>query len=134
MGLKIDVLSAYTDEYSQFTNNLANEGSLLFKVMGKEQSMLFCSDLGDGVSDILIGKWGETLKADYIQMGHHGNAGLTEAFYRLSDPEKAFFDAPGWLMSDDGQQYDTRKQIALMKELGADIYSFSTAPNRVMLK
>ena len=37
------------------------------------------------------------LKADAVQMAHHGQQGVTEAFYRAVAPEFAFWPTPKWL-------------------------------------
>ena len=69
-------------------------------------------------------------------MGHHGNGGLSEEFYRLVEPKAAFFDAPDWLMNpeDPESTWTTPQNRALMESMGARIYAFSTAPNQIQLK
>ena len=54
------------------------------------------------MSDTIIENYREELKSDYLQMGHHGNGGLSEEFYRLVEPKSAFFDAPDWLNESGG--------------------------------
>lgn len=133
-GLKFEIFNAYDDYVDQLSDDLLNDGSMLFKVSAKEQSMLFCADVGRGMSDHLIRTYGEKLKADYVQMGHHGNGGLLKDFYELVGAKAAFFDAPDWLMWDTSGHYKTMKNAAMMAELGADIYSFSTTPNQILLR
>ena len=136
-GLQIKVLSAYNKEITNsLTSDLANDGSLMFKVTNKEESMLFCADVGVKISDSIIAGYKEDLKSDYLQMGHHGNGGLSEEFYRLVEPKAAFFDAPDWLMNpeDPESTWTTPHNRALMEIMGARIYAFSTAPNQIQLK
>lgn len=133
MGLKMEVLSAYETSMDSMTNDLMNDGSMMFRLIGREESMLFCADVGVGLSNYLIGEYGESLKSDYMQMGHHGFGGLSEEFYRLVDPKAAFFDAPHWLMNEEGDR-STREKEALMRELGCVIFSYYTAPNQILLK
>ena len=136
-GLEIKVLSAYDKEITNsLTSDLANDGSLMFKVTNKNESMLFCSDVGVKMSDTIIENYREELKSDYLQMGHHGNGGLSEEFYRLVEPKSAFFDAPDWLMNpeDPESTWTTPQNRELMESMGADIYAFSTAPNCIELK
>ncbi|MCR5545744.1 MAG: MBL fold metallo-hydrolase [Lachnospiraceae bacterium] len=131
-GLKVDVYHDYT---SKDGGDAANDGSLVFEISGNEQSMLFCADTGEAQSETIIENYGEKLSADYLQLGHHGNGGLNEKFYRMVSPKVAFFDAPEWLMNpEQGTNYTTPENIALMEELGAKIYSFDSAPNFVVLK
>ena len=133
-GLKIDILSAYNDHVDELSSDLINDGGLLFKVQGRTESMLFCSDVGISMSDYLISKYGNDLKSDYLQMGHHGHGGLGDEFYKLVKPKVAFFDAPDWLMVDEAIERNNPKNAKLMRDMGSEIYSFSTAPNQIVLK
>jgi beta-lactamase superfamily II metal-dependent hydrolase len=133
-NLSIQVFSAYDDYVDNISNDLINDGSMMLKMTAKEESMLFCSDIGKSLSNYLLKKYGEDLKADYIQMGHHGNGGLKKNFYQSINAKAAFFDAPDWLMFDNTGKYTTPANEALMKEQGSEIFSFSTAPNQIIIK
>lgn len=139
-GLQMKVFNAYSDEIDELSDDLANDGSMMFKIWGNEESMLFCADVGYRISDKIIADYKDELQSDYIQMGHHGNGGLTDKFYEYVKPKVAFFDAPDWLMEnikpDTGEQgkWDTPENITLMESLGATIYGFPTAPNSITLK
>lgn len=134
-GLEIDILSAYDDYVDGLSDDLLNDGSIMFKINGKKQSMLFCADVGISLSDYLVSVYGDSLKADYIQMGHHGNGGLSEKFYRLVNPEVAFFDAGEQLMNpSEGNTWTTPQNRELMESLGAEIYYFETGENSVVLE
>ena len=133
MGLKMEVLSAYDSRLDSLTKDLMNDGSMMFRISGREESMLFCADVGVSLTGYLIDKYGGSLKSDYIQMGHHGLGGLGEEFYRLVDPKAAFFDAPDWLVNGEGDR-STQEKEALMREMGCVIFSYYTAPNQILLK
>lgn len=133
-GLKFDILNAYDDYVGELSDDLLNDGSMMFKITAKDQSMLFCADVGKKMSDYLLEQHGDLLKADYIQMGHHGNGGLKSDFYQFVEAKAAFFDAPAWLMQDVSGRYTTVKNAHLMAENGAAVYSFSTTPNQIILK
>ncbi len=132
--LKIEILSAYEKKIDYISSDLLNDGSMVFKVYGTEESMLFCADAGKAVSSYLKRKYGEKLKSDYLQMGHHGNGGLKKDFYKMVDPDVAFFDAPNWLMENQGGKYTTPQNRKWMERMGSKIASFATAPNAVLLK
>ncbi len=51
------VLSAYEDMVDELSNDLLNDGSMMFKVKGKNKSFLFCADVGISMSDYLLEKW-----------------------------------------------------------------------------
>lgn len=111
-----------------------NNCGFVFKVTGNQDSMLFCADSGIDLSNFLLQTYGEQLKADYIQMGHHGNGGLSEECYRLINPKVAFFDAHEELFFDTTGRYTTPQNREIMESMGCIIYRLATAPNRVLLK
>ncbi|MFA9379024.1 MAG: ComEC/Rec2 family competence protein [Lachnotalea sp.] len=139
-GLKAKVLSAYSDKIKELSDDLANDGSMMFKLTGNEESILYCADVGYQISDKIINEYKDLLKSNYIQMGHHGNGGLTAEFYEYVSPKGAFFDAPEWLMKninpDTGKEgkWNTLENIELMESMGAVIYGYPTAPNTIILK
>lgn len=138
-GLKMKVLNAYSEETDKLSKDLANDGSMMFKLTGKEESMLFCADVGCKISDKIMATYKEELPSDYVQMGHHGNGGLTDEFYACVKPKVAFFDAPEWLMENinpknkKAGKWKTPQKIALMEGMGAKIYGYPTAPNHITL-
>lgn len=133
-GLKIEILSTYDENVQKLSRDYLNDGSMMFKVSGNKESFLFCADVGSSMSDFLLQKYGEKLSADYLQMGHHGFGGLNNTFYEAVEPRVAFFDAPDWLMNDETGKYDTPQKVEFMKEMGCEIVSLNSAPNRVILK
>ncbi len=52
----------------------------------------------------------------------------------MVDPDVAFFDAPNWLMENQGGKYTTPQNRKWMERMGSKIASFATAPNAVLLK
>lgn len=131
--LNIDVLSAYGPQVYDISKDLVNDGALMLKLNSQKNSFLFCTDIGKSMSEYLIEKYGESLKSDYLQMGHHGFGGLSDDFYRIVNPKIAFFDAPDWLMFDETATYDNPENAEYMRGLGSEIYSFNTSPNQVIL-
>ena len=131
-GITVDVYHDYTTKDG---GDACNDGSLVFEVYGESESMLFCGDTGEEQSECIIEAFGDKLSADYLQMGHHGNGGLSEEFYQLVSPKVAFFDAPEWLMNpEEGSSYTTPENRELMESMGAEIYYFATAPNYIVLQ
>lgn len=135
IGLQMKVYNSYSNRAKVSNTDPGNDGSLVFELSGQEKSFLFCGDVGIGMSQTILEQYGDELKADYIQMGHHGNGGLSEEFYRLVHPQVAFFDAPDWLMYPaEGSNYTTPKNIEIMKSMNCEVYGYGTAPNQVMFK
>lgn len=134
-GLRFKILHACEPYVYENSGDIGNDSGLMIKVTNRQESMLFCADVGIGMSDKIIGQYAEELKCDYIQMGHHGNGGLSEGFYRLTAPRTAFFDAPEWLMNPgEGMNYTTPENRRLMESMGAAVYYYNTAPNQIILK
>ncbi len=132
--IRIEVLNAYEDKTDELSDDLLNDGSMMFLVKGKTEKMLFCSDVGKSMSTYLMEKYGDILDCEYVQMGHHGNGGLLPEFYKKVSPDAAFFDAPGWLFYDTTGTYNTPEKRKLMESIGCAIYSFETTPNSIVLK
>lgn len=134
-GLQFEILSAFDENVRALSRDYLNDGSMMFKVSGQEESFLFCADVGVCMSDFLLQKYGaDKFAADYLQMGHHGNGGLNDSFYQSVCPQIAFFDAPDWLMYDETGKYNTPEKISLMQNLGSEIVGFNKAPYTVLLQ
>ncbi len=132
-GVNMRVLNAYDDYVDEISDDLHNDGSMMFKVYGKKESMLFCADVGKRMSEWIMEHYGEKLPSDYLQMGHHGNGGLSEEFYRKVNPKAAFFDAPAWLFDSEEKKYTSQENKRIMEDIGAVLYSFEGAPHSVQL-
>ena len=134
LGLKMEVISAWDDHVDTFENNQCNDGSIMFKLSGKEESMLFCSDVQKEMEEFIIPGNEEKLKADYVQCGHHGNWGLTTEFYDIVDPKGAFLDSPSYILEDESDYYDAHLLVDYFKERDTEVYTFGTAPNSINIK
>lgn len=133
-GLTMEVFHSF--DYEQLvaakSRDYCNDGALIFKLSGKKKSMLFLSDVGVCMSDRLMDTYKERLKADYVQMGHHGNGGMSEAVYDIIRPEAAFFDMPLSMIEDTTLNAYVKR--AYMQALGSRILDYTTAPNQVVIE
>ncbi len=94
-GVEITILSSRNDA---IVNNAINNSSLVFKVSSKSKSVLFLGDLGPEGGDKIIGRGNlERLKADDVQMAHHGQQGVNKNFYELVQADYALWPTPEWL-------------------------------------
>ncbi len=131
-GMEIEIYNAYDENLSYYSLDLANQGSLMFRVKGETESMLFCSDVyGKILCDKIIAEHGEKLKSDYLQMGHHGNNSVTHDFITLVGPGEVFFDAPKWLV--DGENYDTKENLEFVTQQGMKAYTYADTPNEIVI-
>ncbi|MBN2307662.1 MAG: MBL fold metallo-hydrolase [Candidatus Hydrogenedentes bacterium] len=98
-GLRIEILGVKNPE---ITANPVNNQSLVMRVSDKAKSVLFTADLGvEGGEKLLASAYAERLHADYCQMAHHGQNGVSEAFYQKVNPSYCLWPAPKWLYEND---------------------------------
>lgn len=133
-GLNIEVFSTFSEVGTDYGDDIANLGSMMFKVNAGEVSVLYCSDIHNnrGLYDDIGDKYGDLLKADYLQMGHHGNNSCPASFIDLVSPSYAFFDCPKEFF--DNPDYDAKENLEYMENKGVICYSFETAPNEIIIK
>lgn len=137
IGLKMKVLSSYDTWVDLETDNILNNGSIVFKLYGNKESMLFCSDIQvKEIEEFLIKNYKEDLKSDYLQVPHHGNAWLSEEFYKLVNPKVALFDAPEALIKnyDNISCFTIDTLLEMFKNMETEVLYFKTAPNVIQLK
>lgn len=140
IGLKVDVISAYSAGIDKVTNDLMNSGSLVFRLSGKEESMMFCGDVASAgsikdrkrVANYVL-KHCDDVSATYIQMSHHGFRGMTKKFYKAVNPKGAFMDSPEWLLSGENPDFSSKPNYDMMTEMGVEVYTYETAPNSVTI-
>ena len=136
IGLKMKVLYAYSDWTYENVKNMLNNGSLFFKLYGKEDSMLFMGDCQDPkVEKRIVQKHKKDLKSTYIQIGHHGNNNFSRDFYKTVSPEIAFFPAPTELIENayNVPWYTAGKIRDWLVEDGAQVMCLETAPNEITI-
>ena len=98
-GIHIEVLGVKNPE---ITSNALNNSSVVLRVSDAGKSVLFLGDLGvPGGRELLEGPFRDRLHADYVQMAHHGQAGVNEALYRVVRPTYCLWPTPRWLWAND---------------------------------
>lgn len=98
-GMLVEVLGIKNPE---FENNPYNNQSMVLKVSDTRKSVLFLGDLGvDGGRKLLAGPMASKVRADYVQMSHHGQRGVDEAFYQAVSPKYCLWPIPKWLWDND---------------------------------
>ncbi len=110
----------------EIQDNWINNASVIFMLTLGGKKILFTGDAGVEEGDKCLALYAGTdkLKADYVQMSHHGQNGVTREFYEAVKPIGCFWCAPDWLWNNDlGQGYNTHtlKTIEVrgwMDELG----------------
>ncbi len=82
--VKIEFIFSY---HKELTNNLMNDSSLVFKLSTPNKSVIFLGDIGPDAGDYLYFESKDKLKADMVQMAHHGGLGCGMEVYAAIEPE-----------------------------------------------
>lgn len=78
--------------------NAYNNASTVIRLEAEGQRILFLGDLGEEAGDYLLEHVPEAeLKADFVQMAHHGQNGVKESFYQAVSPRVCLWNTPDWL-------------------------------------
>lgn len=91
--MKVEVLTGANPDLIE---NFGNDQSCVIRVTEGDFTMLFLGDLGWLGGKRLLEK-GYDLKADAVQMAHHGQRGVEEDVYQAIAPTYAFWPTPKWL-------------------------------------
>lgn len=78
-------------------SNLMNDASLVFTLKTPNKKVLFLGDLGPEAGDVLMDESRGKLKADIVQMAHHGHMNVSMEIYAEVLPEACLWCAPDWL-------------------------------------
>ena len=99
-NIEMEILRVANPEITDGDNG--NEASLVFKLTAKDvnKSMIFLGDAMTKASPEIL-KAGDRLKADAVQLAHHGNWGVTEDVYKAIEPKVAFVNATESLYNND---------------------------------
>lgn len=134
IGLRMQVFHSWDANVDALPDHLCNDGSMMFKVSGRKKSMLFCADVQSEMEPYILASYRNQLHADYVQLGHHGNWGLTTDFYDVVNPSAVFFDGPRSLIDDESGKYDGYLLRNYFAAKGIPEYRFTTAPNTVVVE
>lgn len=106
-SVRFEVLFVPINRYSESKN--INNTSIVIRMETGEQSVLFLADLaepagGDFIKEVNADK----IKADIVQMAHHGQCGVSRAVYEKVAPLCCLWCAPDWLWDNDiGKGFNT---------------------------
>ena len=101
-GATFEILAVRNPELTVNAVNTVNNQSAVWRVDGGGKSVLFLGDLGvEGGEKLLASPHRGRLKADYVQMSHHGQTGVSEEFYKTVNPKYCLWPTPGLLWEND---------------------------------
>ena len=119
-GLQFEVLF-HRESISE--TNVMNDSSLVFRVTGEMQSVLFLGDLGPVAGRELLACQKDNLHADVVQMAHHGHMCVEKNVYEAIDPRACIWCCQPWLYREDDRlirpdMYGVAMTRRWMEELG----------------
>ena len=131
LGLHFKVLHTWNEETNSLDDWHILDGSMAITIEGKQQKMLFCSDLTSRSEYALIERHVNDLDADIVQMNNHGISSFSGQMYDLISPETAFFDCQSTEFAPDAAAaYSYSYVIGNQIEL----YGYETVPNWIILR
>lgn len=91
------------------TCNPINNSTTVYRFEADGKSILFLGDLGvEGGIQLMEINPPERLKADFVQMAHHGQGGVSKECYAAIQPTYTLWPTPTWLWDNMGPDgYDT---------------------------
>lgn len=107
------------------TANPINNSSTVYRIDTPKSRVLVLGDIGiEGGDELMAAYPAEDLTADYTQLAHHGQCGVSKAFYEYIRPTCCLWAAPDWLWDNVGPNgagtgpFRTLETRAWMEELG----------------
>ena len=132
MKLTIDnvTITVLNDFDLNLHGNAINNSTVVYRLdVPNCLSMLFLGDLGKERGQALLDTLPpEQLKADAVQMAHHGQQGVAKSFYAAVAPKECYWPTPNWLWDNNpGSGYNTGPWKTLetrewVKELGIETH------------
>lgn len=121
-------IETLNDFDESLTMNAINNSSIVFRLDLAGKSLLMLGDLGiEGGNRILKNVPKEKIDADFVQMAHHGQQGVTKEFYEVASPVVCLWPTPDWLWDNNAGgkgkntgPWKTLETRAWMEEMGVD--------------
>ena len=89
-NLEFVTLCTHEDVYPTVFSDFNNTSTALM-MFAEGSKVLIPGDCSAESDKVLVGRYGDYLKCDVVQMSHHGHSGTSPAFYRLADAECVLF-------------------------------------------
>ncbi len=115
-NLEFITLCTHEDVYP---NSMAdyNDSSTALMLIADGCKVLFPGDCSKESDKVMVGRYGNWLKCDVVQISHHGHFGTSPEFYRLADAQCALFPITEIKFDEElPRQESNRVAIALSRE------------------
>ncbi|MBE7087224.1 MAG: MBL fold metallo-hydrolase [Clostridiales bacterium] len=102
-GVDFEILHTREDEKDVSVNG----SSLVIKITADGQSVMILGDLDDVSGELFLEKCPpEKIKADIVQMAHHGNWAVDKSVYDAIDAKVRLWPTPLWVWNKDNPTFD----------------------------
>ena len=102
-GTEIEFMIAAEDHWPHAMPWM-NDTCAAWRITSAGKTIFITGDCGSGLNNQMVGLYGDYLKSDILQLNHHGSNGGTLSFYKLIQPEVAF-----WACEDNRFLYDRQR-------------------------
>lgn len=89
-NLEFVTLCTHEDVYPKVFTDFNNTSTALM-MFAEGSKVLFPGDCSAYSDTVLVGRYGDYLECDVVQMSHHGHSGTSPEFYRLANAECVLF-------------------------------------------
>lgn len=115
-NLEFVTLCTHEDIYPNSLRDY-NNSSAAIMMLAEGSRVLFPGDCSAESDKVLVGRYGDYLNCDVVQVSHHGHSGTSPEFYRLANAECALFPVTEIKFDEElPRQEANRVAIALAKE------------------
>ncbi len=115
-NLEFITLCTHEDIYPTVFSDFNNTSTALMMI-AEGSKVLLPGDCSAESDKVLVGRYGDYLKCDVVQMSHHGHSGTSPEFYRLADAQCVLFPITEIKFDEElPRQESNRVAIALSKE------------------
>lgn len=108
----------------EIRNNPYNNSSMILRIWDKNKSVLFLGDAHEECGKLAMERWKdckEVFDADYVQLAHHGQDGVSEDFYKNINFKYCLWSTPTWVFNPDSAKHpwlETEQTKTWMHEKG----------------
>lgn len=114
-----DVIIQVMNDRYELAEDTGNNAGIVYKMLINGKMVLFLGDLGEAAGKRLLADCGaEQLKADIVQMAHHGQNGVGEEVYQAINPDICLWPTPQWMWEHDGSKWKILETKSWMAKLG----------------
>ena len=125
MAQRLSLIHIFMNDPFACQENTFNNSSVAYRLEMNDRRILFLGDMGWQAGENLLKVCTpEELKADVVQMAHHGQAGVEQDVYETIAPEICLWPTPQWLWDNEldgvagAGPYHTLTVRGWMEELG----------------